>query len=70
MLSLGVKLQHYSCVPRSQIDFKTKFFKNDLYYPLWKNWQNANDPNKVPLINHTKTKTYTGKYPKYIKELI
>ena len=38
-LKLGIKLFHYSCVLESQIEFKTKFFRNENYIHYWNDFK-------------------------------
>lgn len=66
-LSMGIKMQHYSYVCEEQINFKSKFFRNDIYQKLWKEWKNNKN---IPLLNGSKTVEYKGKYPKFINRLL
>lgn len=64
--SMGIKLYHYSCVNKKQIDFKTKFFRNNQYPILWDKWKiNNNTP-----IFGARTSPFIGEHPACIKEII
>jgi len=66
-LKLGIKMFHYSYVCQSQIDFKTRFFKNNSYPEMWGNWKKDNS---YPLINGDKTVEYLGRHPESIQKII
>jgi len=59
-LRLGIKMFHYSYIKKSQIDFKTRFFRNPLYAELWRKWH---ENSFTPLINGSVTKEFIGEHP-------
>ena len=65
-LKMGIKMFHYSCVRKEQIDFKTKFFKNKDYEILWEKWHQDHN---TPLIGGVKTVEYRGEHPFNISEV-
>ncbi len=59
-LKIGIKMFHYSYVKKSQIDFKSRFFRNPLYVGLWEKWHRDD---RTPLINGVVTKRFGGEHP-------
>ena len=62
---LGIKMYHYSYVTYDQIEFKTKFYKNNIYPEAWSKF--LDDKNYKPL-NSTVYK-FDGSHPNIIKKL-
>lgn len=60
--TFGIKLFHYSCVARSQMEFKTNYYKAGgvNYLELWEKWQKDHT---IPLVNGDTTQKFTGKHP-------
>lgn len=66
-LKMGIKMNHYSFVDEKQINFKSKFYKNSLYEPLWESWKKNKN---ARLLNGSYTVKYRGEHPKVIREII
>ena len=57
---LGIRMFHYSCISRAQAEFKTKFYRRNMYLEMWDKWQSDHS---IPLINGTKTEPFVGEQP-------
>jgi len=65
-LRAGIKMHHYSCVCKEQIDFKTKFFKNSIYLQLWKKWK---ENNNCRLLEGSRTVEFKEKHPIFVENI-
>lgn len=64
MLNYGIKMYHYSYVIEKQIDFKSKFFKNDNYIKFWNDFKN----DKHTKIFGSQVYEFNGEHPTIIKQ--
>jgi glycosyltransferase involved in cell wall biosynthesis len=62
---IGIKMYHYSYIDYRQIDFKTKFYKNDIYPKTWNLF--LKDKNYKPL--GSQAFKFDGEHPDIIKKL-
>lgn len=62
---IGIKMYHYSYVDYKQINFKTSFYKNDIYPVAWNNFLTNKD--YCPL--GAKAYKFEGQHPEIIKKL-
>ena len=69
MLSLGIKIYHYSYVTRAQAAFKTQYYgKSFNYIKAWDRWQLDKT---TPLVMGSTTVPFAlSNHPKIIKDLI
>jgi hypothetical protein len=70
--TLGMELFHYSCVSRSQMEFKSAYYKAGgvNYLDLYDRWQKDHT---TPLVNGDRTQEFAGGlagHPQVIQELI
>jgi len=63
-LAMGIKLFHYGYVHYPQIDFKTKFYRNEQYPILWRKFQE----DRSTKIFGSNVYPFIGQHPKIIKE--
>ena len=61
---LGIKMYHYSYVTYSQIEFKTKFYRNNSYYEEWEKF--SKDKNHK-ILGSSAIK-FDGEHPEIIKK--
>ena len=63
MLSYDIKMYHYSYVQKSQIDFKSKYYRNKVYLDFWDKFKT----NKETTIFGEKIKVFYDDHPDVIK---
>lgn len=63
--NLGIKMYHYSYVTESQIDFKKKFYRNDVYPTAWEEFKK--EKSYRPL--GAQAYKFEGQHPDIIKKL-
>jgi len=65
-LKKGIKLYHYSYVCESEINFKSKFYRNNKYIEYWNNFKFNKD---IEIFGSKLTK-FEGQHPNNIQKLI
>jgi len=66
-LAMGIKLKHYAYVCEQQVDFKTKFYKDQSCRRLWDEWQKDHE---VRIVQGSKTFKYSSAHPESIRNYV
>lgn len=63
-LKMGIKMYHYSYVQQSQVQFKSKFYRNRDYISMWQSFKS----NKQMKIFDRDTHKFWGQHPQIIRK--